>query len=96
MNWDAIGAVGELLGSTAFTDSKQFIPTGWDAHSVEADPQLDSAHRPAPTGPAATGAVTLPAEFPGRGDTFRGALPPAGTPSDDMVPPGAPTGLTVR
>lgn len=54
--------------------------TGWEAHGVEGDPGLDADYRPAAGGPAAGGAVPLPAGFPGDlGESFRGALPPAGS-----------------
>jgi hypothetical protein len=63
--------------------------TGWDANSVQADPQLDANYRPSATGPAASGAVPLPPGLPGNlGETFRGALAPAG--GSNPPPPAAP------
>lgn len=75
-----------------FQDLAEFLAssfhrrTGWDANSVQADPRLDAHYRPAPDGPAASGAVPLPPGFPGdAGERFRGALAPRGT-----VAPAAP------
>ncbi len=62
---------------------------GWEANGIEADPRLDAAYRPAADGPAAVGAVALPAGLPGAsGEKFRGALAPAG--SGNVGRPGAP------
>lgn len=76
--------LAEFLSSSFHRD------TGWDANSVQADPQLDSDYRPSASGPAASGAVPLPAGLPGNlGETFRGALPPSG--AAPPAAPGAPT-----
>jgi hypothetical protein len=69
-------SLADFRRSRAFEESKAYIPSGWDSRSLEADPQLDQDLRPAARGPAGSGAVPLPPEFPGRGDSFRGALPP--------------------
>ena len=66
-----------FVGSAFQLSTQAAYAPGWEAGSVEADPQLDSEYRPLPTGPAASGAIALPAGFPGdAGETFRGALAP--------------------
>jgi hypothetical protein len=68
----------DFKGSPLFSQSKQVHPPGFEHSGQAADPGLDGDYRPAPGGPAASGAVPLPAHWPGsRGEVFRGALPPA-------------------
>jgi hypothetical protein len=63
--------------SPSFQETQSYYPPGWEGSGVEADPRLDDEFYPAPDGPAAHGAVPLPAHWPGQaGDTYRGALPP--------------------
>jgi hypothetical protein len=74
--------LAEFLSSSFHRD------TGWDANSVQADPQLDAEYRPAASGPAASGAVALPSGLPGNtGETFRGALAPVGGGGGGGTPP---------
>lgn len=70
----------EFKASSLFAESKRYYPRGFENSGVEGDPGLDREYRPATDGPAATGAVSLPAEWPGnRGEKFRGALAPSGS-----------------
>ncbi len=67
--------------SPAFEATRASYPPGWESSGVEADPRLDADYRPHPEGPAASGAVPLPAGLPGDdGARYRGALPPAPRP----------------
>jgi len=69
--------LGAFLGSPFWQATRSFYAPGWESQSVEADPQLDGDYRPSLDGPAARGAVALPAGLPGdAGETFRGALTP--------------------
>lgn len=78
-------SLASFLASPTFTESRSLYPPGWDAASVEADPQLadpaNGDYRPAAGGPAASGAIELTSRgFPGlKGDVFRGATDPGGT-----------------
>jgi len=70
----------DFMDLAEFLASSFHRETGWDANSVQADPQLDGDYRPAAGGPAASGAVPLPPGFPGdAGESFRGALSPTGS-----------------
>jgi len=66
------------FGASAFQKgTRASHPPGWEASGIEADPRLGPDHRPAPDGPAATGAVPLPPGMPGDAhEKFRGALAP--------------------
>jgi len=77
-------SLAELLGSRFQAATRSFYGPGWESGSVQADPLLDDHYRPAADGPAATGAVALPRDFPGLdGGSYRGALPPAAGPAPD-------------
>jgi hypothetical protein len=70
--------LAQFQGSSFQEATRDFFPPGWEARSVEADPGLDAEYRPSPKGPAASGAIPLPAGFPGGdGAGYRGALAPA-------------------
>jgi hypothetical protein len=70
-------SLAEFLASPLFTESKKHYAPGFESSGVEGDPRLDSHYRPDPGGPAATGAIPLPPEWPGNtAGVFRGALPP--------------------
>lgn len=69
--------LAEFLASPSFVDSQAMVEGGWESNGVEADPLLDADLAPAADGPAADGAIELPAEFPGERHPHRGALAPA-------------------
>jgi hypothetical protein len=69
-------SLADFLGSATFQDSKSMIPTGWEANGIEADPLLDADYHPSASGPAASGAVSIPAQLPGPRHAYRGALAP--------------------
>jgi hypothetical protein len=70
-------SLAAFKSSRFFQETRAYYPKGWESSGVEADPALDGQYRPSPHGPAANGAVTLPAGFPGNdGGRYRGALPP--------------------
>ena len=72
-------SLAEFRVSPLFHESKRHYAPGFENSGVAADPRLDGEYRPAAGGPAATGAVPVPAHWPGnRGETFRGALAPGG------------------
>jgi hypothetical protein len=64
--------------SAFWSSTMAFYGPGWDAASVEGDPQLFPDYHPSQQGPAASGAVDLSwTGWPGlRAETFRGALAP--------------------
>ena len=72
-------SLAEFKASPLFAESKRRYPPGFENSGTEGNPGLDRDYRPAKDGPAASGAVPLPAGWPGnRVEKFRGALPPAG------------------
>jgi len=73
-------SLAQFKGSPLFIESKRYYSPGFENSGAEADPGLDAEYRPAERGPAATGAVSLPADWPGnRGEKFRGAFAPRGS-----------------
>ena len=69
--------LAEFKASALFAESQKHYTPGFENSGAEGDPRLDSQYHPDPTGPAASGAVPLPAGWPGnKGETFRGALAP--------------------
>jgi hypothetical protein len=70
-------SLNEFKRSEQYRNTRSYYLPGWENSGIEADPRLDSDYRPDPKGPAASGAIALPAGWPGndRGK-YRGALPP--------------------
>lgn len=74
---ESFHSLAEFKNSGYYSATKTYYPPGWESSGIEADPQLDGDYRPNPSGPGATGAIPLPAGFPGDdGALYRGALAP--------------------
>jgi len=76
------GSLAQFVGSSAWAATRSYYAPGWETSGVEGDPQLNEAFVPRSGGLAAGGAVDLSGKgWPGlAGETFRGALAPAGSP----------------
>jgi hypothetical protein len=83
--------LAEFKTSQLYLDSKSHYGPGFESSSIEADPQLDDDYYPSSDGPAAHGAIALPAGWPGgQGVDYRGALAPRNQgkqPSNELLPP---------
>jgi hypothetical protein len=74
---ESFHSLSDFKRSEFWRATKAYYPAGWESAGVESDPLLDQDYRPARKGPAAAGAVSLPAGFPGNdGQGYRGALAP--------------------
>jgi hypothetical protein len=78
-------SLAEFKADSFFIETQTHYSPGWENSGIEADPQLDENYRPAPNGPAATGAIDLAGKgWPGvDGSSYRGAL----SPIEDANPP---------
>jgi len=66
----------EYISSTAFAESAQSNPNGWEANGVNANPDFTDNFRPSAASPAASGAILLGDESPIPGRPYRGAVAP--------------------
>jgi hypothetical protein len=70
-------SLAEYHTSPLFAESRSHYPPGFENSGTEGNPGLNNDYRPDPKSPAATGAVALPADWPGnKAEAFRGALSP--------------------
>lgn len=70
-------SLAEYHASPLFAESRSHYPPGIENSGTEGNPGLNDHYHPDPKGPAATGAIALPADWPGnKAEAFRGALPP--------------------